>query len=201
MSDEADPSVTGMSASIGASADVSATPTVEPFRVRLIEAGEAAFARLEAKSGPGNNIFAETGEVLFWLYAMSNFGVKHPTIAPSFRWARDNYGHGILLHELHYTDGGTLHGVYVRKDDKLVADFSGASPPGPPVHCWVVVKVARPGQREEHPERLAAYNRYLAGQPVIATLRAEFDRIVLGGPLPANDFEGMTAKDFSDERP
>lgn len=67
-----------------------------------------------------------------------------------------------------------------------------------PVHCWIAVNVVRPGVRERHPERLAAYNRYVAGQPVIATLRAEFTRVICGDPLPAGyaDFEGMTAKDF-----
>jgi hypothetical protein len=159
-----------------------------PFRVRLIAACEGAFARLEAKSGPTHNIFAETGEVLFWLYAISNFDGDPPTIAPSFRWARDNYGHGNLLHELHYTDRGAML-PFVLGKTRL-----GALP----VHCWIAVNVVRPGIRERHPERLAAYNRYIAGQPVITTLRAEFTRVICGDPLPAGyaDFEGMTAKDF-----
>jgi len=162
---------------------------VEPdsSRLRLIEACQSALARLEVKSGPANDIFPETGEVLFWLYAISNFEGDPPTIAPSFRWVRDNYGHGNLLRELHYTGLGAVL-PFVLGEARL----------GAPMHCWVAVKVVRPGVRERHPERLAAYNRYLAGQPVIATLRGEFDRIVCRDPLPANDFEGMTAKDFID---
>src|ERR1019366_8570135 len=97
-----EPQVTQVTAAISASGGVMAADvTVTPFRVRLIEACEAALTRLEAKAGPNYNIFAETGEVLFWLYAISSFeDDENPTIAPGFRWARDNYGHGILLREL-----------------------------------------------------------------------------------------------------
>ena len=163
------------------------TVVPDAFRLRLIESCEAAFARLEATAGRFENIFAETGEVLFWMYAISSFeDDEKPTIAPSFQWARDNYGHGILLRELHYADRGAVLPI-----------IPGVTRLGTlPTYCWVVVKVVRPGARERHPERLAAFNRYLGGQPVIATLRGEFERIVRGDPLPANDFAGMTAKDF-----
>lgn len=154
-----------------------ATLTVEPFRVRLIEACEASFARLEAKAGPIHNIFAETGEVLFWLYAISNYGVDEPeTLSDGVRWARDNYGHGNLLREIHYTDYGAILGHLVLGVTRLGA---------PPVDRWATVNSLREdGSPGRSPHRLRAYNRDLAGQPVISTLRAEFHRIVAGNDPP-----------------
>jgi hypothetical protein len=189
VTDEPEPVVVPLTAAISASTALSATPTVTPFRVRLIEACEAALARLETKAGPEHNIFAETGEVLFWLYAISNDGVEHPTIAPGLRWARDNYGHGILVWELHYTDHGAMLG-HLRLDVTPL----GAEP----VHRWVGVN-ASPGER--HRLRLAMYNRFLAGQPVIATLRVELGRLVSGAPLPDeyHAFDGLADMDFADD--
>jgi hypothetical protein len=154
-----------------------ATPTVQPFRTRSIEACEAAFARLEAQAGPLHNIFAETGEVLFWLYAISNYGVDEAeTLSDGVRWARDNYGHGNLLREIHYTDYGAMLGHFVLGVTRLGA---------PPVHRWAAVNSLREdGSLGRSPHRLRAYNRDLAGQPVIATLRAEFDRVVAGNDPP-----------------
>lgn len=163
---------------ITAHADVNARATVTPFRVRLVEACSAALERLEAKSGPEHNIFAETGEVLFWLYAISNFGVKHPTISPGLRWARDQHAHGLLLTEIHYTDHGAMLG-------RMQLGAAAARLGSPPTHCWKVVNSVRNDDvPDRHPDRLMAYNRRLPGRPVIATLRDEFARLVRGDPLP-----------------
>jgi hypothetical protein len=166
---------------ITAHADVTARATVTPFRVRLIEACSAALERLEAKSGPEHNIFAETGEVLFWLYAISahdDDDGRPDTLSKGFRWARDNYGHGLLIQELHYTDHGAMPGG-------MQLGTAAARLGSPPTHCWKVVNSVRDDDvPDRHPDRLMAYNRRLPGRPVIATLRDEFARLQHGDPLP-----------------
>jgi hypothetical protein len=55
---------------------------------RLIGACETALARLEATGGDPPHIFAETGEVLFWLFAIGDTGKDNLL-------SRGSSGHGI----------------------------------------------------------------------------------------------------------
>jgi hypothetical protein len=155
---------------IMAHSHVIAKATVTPFRIRLIEACSAVLERLEAKAGPEHNIFAETGEVLFWLYAISNVGGVYPTILPGQRWARNRYARGQLLTEPHSLDGDKLDSTF-RLDESQLAQ-----------HCWKVrsdieydEEVARDDEDGEQ-----SYDEHVAGRPVIASLRAELARLLQG---------------------
>jgi hypothetical protein len=101
---------------------------------RLIGACETALRRLEAATvepprettDEPPHTFVETGEVLFWLYAIGDTE-SGQILSPGFRWARHQYAHGNLLTkatEHHY--GATLGRMV------LGAVALGA----PPVHLW-----------------------------------------------------------------
>jgi hypothetical protein len=49
-----------------------------------------------ADDGPEQNVFAETGEILFWLYAIGNLGVNETRLSLGLRWARDQVHSGRL---------------------------------------------------------------------------------------------------------
>jgi hypothetical protein len=144
-----------------------AKATVTPFRLRLTEACSAALERLEAKAGPEHNIFAETGEVLFWLYAIGERRPKANRISFALKWARDQYAHGKLLSDVVEVDYGAALGHLVLGKSKLDA---------PPQHVWMATKdlPTRP-----YPASDAAkdYDKNFATQPVISTLRAELARL------------------------
>jgi hypothetical protein len=139
---------------------------------RLIGACETALRRLEATRGDPPHVFAETGEVLFWLYAIGDTGKPQDhLLSPGFQWARHQYAHGNLITEpVEYHYGATL-GHFVLGKSRLGE---------PPIHRWA----ARPGigrYEKAHPRpelEESDYDAHLAGQPVIATLWNELSELV-----------------------
>jgi hypothetical protein len=83
---------------------------------RLVDACEASLARLVEKESAGidPDVFAEVGEVLFWLYALAEENRKNRwPLFEGLRWARDRMAHGVMLAkpaEWHY---GTELGRWV----------------------------------------------------------------------------------------
>jgi hypothetical protein len=152
---------------ITAHSHLTARAIVTPFRIRLVEACSAALDRLEAKSGPEHNIFAETGEVLFWLHAIGETNPQARRISSALKWARDQYAHGKLLSDVVEVDYGAVLGHLVLDKSRLDA---------PPQHVWMATKAL---PTKPHPASDAAedYDENFATQPVIATLRAEFSRL------------------------
>jgi hypothetical protein len=140
-------------------------------RDRLVAACQAALARLEVEARPGpepHSIFAETGEVLFWLHAMGDECGSN-RISPGLAWARHQYAHGNLLTGIVEYDYGTMLGHFVLGQTKLDA---------PPQHRWMarttigINSKARRGTALEQ-----AYDNDVAGHPVVARLRLELSRL------------------------
>lgn len=163
------PTPTPLTAAVEARSEVSARVTVTPFRVRLVDACEAALQRLEAKSGPLHNIFADTGEVLFWLHALGDEGDGRNRLSPGLQWARHQYAHGNLLTDVVEYDHGATLGHFVIGRTKLDA---------PPRHIWTarpnigINAKARGGTKLEQ-----AYDNDVAGHPVTTRLRLELSRL------------------------
>jgi hypothetical protein len=156
-------------ASITAHAAVTARATVTPFRTRLVEACNAALERLEAKSGPEHNIFAETGEVLFWLHALGDDGDGVNRLSPGLQWARHQYAHGNLLTEAVEFDHGATLGHFV------VGSTALDTPPHyrcmPRTTIGINAKARRGTALEQ------AYDNDVARHPVVARLRLELSRL------------------------
>jgi hypothetical protein len=137
---------------------------------RLIGACETALARLEASRGDPPRIFAETGEVLFWLYAIGDTGGDN-LLSPGFQWARHQYAHGNLITE------AVEHHQAVPIGRMMV----GPTPLGMPwVHRWMArtdigtyAKARKPTKTERDD-----YDARLSGKPVIATLWDELSKLV-----------------------
>jgi hypothetical protein len=137
---------------------------------RLIFACETALARLEATRGDPPRVFAETGEVLFWLYAIGDTGKPEDhLLSPGFQWARHQYAHGNLITEaVEYH-----HGVPLSSHDARI------DPGAPWVHCWTPREyIGTYAKAHRNAELAADYDARLAGQPVIATLWDEFSELV-----------------------
>jgi hypothetical protein len=141
---------------------------VAPFLIRLFESCNHALARLAEQTRIMHDTFQETGEVLFWLYAISNYGRVKPTISPGLHWARNRYAHGQLFTEPHKMSGDHY-------DTDFVWDRSSYAAP----HWKHVLEIhfdnvsARPDQTG-----FQAFQDDLAGRPVLATLQAEADRLL-----------------------
>jgi hypothetical protein len=143
---------------------------ISPYWVRLIEACRDALARLEAKAGPGHNIFAETGEVLFWLYAIGDEPGGNRLHA-GFQWARHQYAHGNLIADVYWTEWGAMPGTFI----------PGRTMPGSlPVCRWLPCdRIARYAKARRLTELRRDYETRLVGQPVLATLRDELGRLTV----------------------
>jgi hypothetical protein len=147
---------------------------VAPFLVRLFESCDHALGRLAEETRIMHDTFAETGEVLFWLYAISNYGRVKPTISPGLHWARNRYAHGQLFTEPHKMSGDDY-------DTDFVSDRSSYAAP----HWKHVFEIHFDNANAwPDPAGLQAYQDQLAGLPVFATLQAEADRL-LAKPRPA----------------
>lgn len=154
---------------------------------RLIGACLSALRRLETaiEKPPGEttdeppHTFVETGEVLFWLYAIGDTE-SGQILSPGFQWARHQYAHGNLLTEAtehHY--GATLGRM------ALGAVALGA----PPVHLWTPREYIATHVKARDHRQLSAkaaalrelqwrdYDDRLAGQPVVATLWDELSEL------------------------
>lgn len=143
---------------------------------RLIDACLFALRRLEAKTGETRtgepSLFAETGEVLFWLYAIGDTDDGN-IVSPGFQWARHQYAHGNLITEMgEYKYGATL-GPIVLDETRL-----GEAP----VHRWTpresIGTYAKARDHRKLPAKADAaralqwkdYDDHLASHPVVATL-------------------------------
>jgi hypothetical protein len=112
----------GLSATGHAISGGTATLSREEFRDLSIAACRAALARLEAKTGTDpRDIFAEVGEVLFWLYALGDVGNRCNDMHAGLRWARFMHGHGCLLTHSVYYDHGAALGHFVLAQTALGA--------------------------------------------------------------------------------
>lgn len=101
---------------------LTATVTYNPFQARLFQACHHALAQLEVQTRTLSDTFTETGEVLFWLYAISNYGRRRASISRGLRWARNRYAHGQLFTEPHKMSGPEY-------DTDFVWDRSGYAEP------------------------------------------------------------------------
>lgn len=136
---------------------------------RLIGACETALARLEATRGDPPHVFAETGEVLFWLYAIGDTD-GGMILSPGFQWARNQYAHGNLITEPVEWDYGATLGHFVLGVTKLGA---------PPLHRWTPrPDIGRYAKARDRPDLAADYDARLAGEPVIQSLWDELSELV-----------------------
>jgi hypothetical protein len=147
---------------------VTATVTYTPFQVRLFMACHHALARLEVQTRTMSDTFTETGEVLFWLYAISNYGRRSAAISRGLRWARNRYAHGQLFTEPHKMSGSEY-------DTDFVWDRSSYAEP----HWKHALEIAFDTANADPDQTgLQAYQDELAGRPVLATLEAEAQRLL-----------------------
>ena len=119
-------------------------------------------------SGSGNSVFAGIGEVLFWLYAIGD-NSKGKRLSLGLQWARHQYAHGNLLtDEVEYNYGAML-GQFVLGKTRL-----GQLPQ----YVWMTRSdiIQTPNARIL-PRLERAYDRNVAGHPVIASLRLELSRL------------------------
>jgi hypothetical protein len=136
---------------------------------RLIGACLTALARLEATPGDPPHVFAETGEVLFWLYAIGD--TDHGMIlSPGFQWARNQYAHGNLITEPVEFHHGTTPGYFAEPTTLQDA---------PPLHRWTPREfIGTYAKARESPDLAADYDARLAGKPVIQSLWDELSELV-----------------------
>jgi hypothetical protein len=147
-------------------------------RDRLVNACETALVRLERKAQSSRlkpqSIFAETGEVLFWLAALGDTA-RRSKMNPGLYWARNQYAHGNLLSEvIEFQHGSELPLV-------LGKAVLGARSQ----HLWMAsAEISRDKARAAFFDAKAAtilqaraYAKDVAGRPVIETLRAELARL------------------------
>ncbi len=127
---------------------------------------------MEAKSRSSpdpQSIFAETGEVLFWLHALGDDGGGVSRLSPGLQWARHQYAHSNLLTEAVEFDHGAKLGHFMMGTTALDT---------PPQHLWMsrssigLYPKARRGTALEQ-----ACDNDVAGHPVAARLRLELSRL------------------------
>jgi hypothetical protein len=162
--------IVGLSAAGHAVSSGSATLTRHEFRDLSVAAGRAALARFEAKSAADpRDVFAETGEVLFWLYALGDTGDRKPNaMSPGLQWVRHCYAHGNLLttivdYQLVFVlDETPLDGAQEKRE-----------------HLWsdrvLINSKARDSELQKALER--KYRDEVATRPVLATLRDELNKL------------------------
>jgi hypothetical protein len=160
-------SLTATSSSISA---VSATLTRHEFRDLSVAAGRAALSRLENKTGADpRDIFAETGEVLFWLYALGDIGDDKPNVmSPGLQSVRHCYAHGNLL-----TAIVDYQLVFVLDETTLDASLDKRE------HLWSERVLINPKARDSKKQRdlESKYRTEVATRPVVVTLRDELNRL------------------------
>jgi hypothetical protein len=142
---------------------------------RLILACRAALERMAQKDGPEDDIFAETGEALCWLYSLGSVGVpygKPSNMSRGLHWARNRYGHGQLVSwpVAYDAEGAALDRRFIREDGRL-----------DPHHCWLPRSAIVWDDINAHPDPDGeqAYDADVAGRAVAVTLRAELGRLVM----------------------
>jgi hypothetical protein len=138
----------------------------------LIGACHEALERMARKSGPEHDIFAETGETLYWLYSLGNVASKTSAMSPGLQWARNRYGHGQLVSwAVEYDhEAAALDRRFPREDGRL-----------DPHHCWLPRSAIVWDDVNAHPDPIGgqAYDADVAGRAVAVTLRAELNRLVM----------------------
>jgi hypothetical protein len=135
---------------------------------RLAEACEAALARLATKEAQGidPDVFAEVGEVLFWLCALAeaNGRRRHPLLR-GLEWARDRITHGVIV-------TAPVRWHYGSEPGKLVlgrAMLGTASG-----HIWLDRSHIAHGPNDR-PGKEAEYDQHVAGNRVVGLLRQALD--------------------------
>lgn len=142
--------------------------TLKAFQIRLFGSCHRALTRLEVATRTSSDTFMETGEVLFWLYAISNYGSRNPKLSKGLLWARNRYAHGQLFTEPHKMSGDHY-------DTDFVWDGSTYAEP----HWKHVFEIHfDEANATPDPKGVQAYQDELAGQPVFATLQAEAARLL-----------------------
>jgi|SRR5450631_2832519 hypothetical protein len=138
------------------------------FQIRLFQSCVRAISRLEVATRTSSDTFTETGEVLFWLYAISNYGSRKAKLSRGLLWARNRYAHGQLFSEPHKMSGDHY-------DTDFVWDRSTYAEP----HWKHVFEIHfDEANATADPKGVQAYQDELAGQPVLATLHAEATRLL-----------------------
>jgi hypothetical protein len=138
----------------------------------LIGACHEALERMARKAGPEHDIFAETGEALYWLYSLGNVASKRSAMSPGLRWARNRYGHGQLVSwAVEYDhEAAALDRRFPRENGRL-----------DPHHCWLprtaIIWDDYRARKDVAGER--AYDADVARRPVAVTLRAELNRLIV----------------------
>ncbi|MGO9177910.1 MAG: hypothetical protein ACLQBX_15340 [Candidatus Limnocylindrales bacterium] len=140
-----------------------AGPTLDRSQ-RLREACEAALRRLEAKGAA--EPFAEIGEVLFWLCALSEANGRRDPLLSGVAWARNRIAHGAIV-------AAPVTRPSVRQTGlgaSLPVPLDTGSVPVPAV--WLPRSSIPVGPTERFIQYQAeAYDAYLAGRPVLAVVR------------------------------
>ncbi len=131
-----------------------------------------ALERMAQKSAREDDIFAETGEALYWLYSLGNVGSKTSAMSPGLRWARNRYGHGQLVSwaAAYDDEGAALERRFIRDDARL-----------DPHHCWLprLAIIWDDDSAFPDPDGEKAYDADVAERAVVVTLRAELNRLVM----------------------
>ena len=140
-----------------------------PFEIRLFEACHHALARLEVQTRMRSDTFTETGEVLFWLYAISNYGRPRPALGRGLRWARNRYAHGQLFTEPHKMSGSLYDTKFRVGREQRRENLAGRHP----LETHFDLANAIPD-----PKGFQAFKDDLTARPVLATLQAEAERLL-----------------------
>ena len=99
-------------------------------------------------------MFVAIAEVLFWLYSLGDIETRYNEMDMGLRWARTVHAKGRLFTEATYYDHAARE------------------------HRWLArTKIVTRRNAAPSARLAAAYDTYIADQPVIDTLRAEVDRL------------------------
>lgn len=134
---------------------------------RLADACEAAIERIEARTAARTDVFAELGEALFWLTALTaernRSGIP---LLSGLKWARNRVAHGAIIAAL-----ARRGGFLVGPGGDLVGPGGGTV--GPAGYFWCKVsevpltaqEIAAAGRQH------ANYEALIAGKDLIPILR------------------------------
>ncbi len=117
--------------------------------------------------GPGD-LFAELGETLFWLSALTDHhDLQAEPLLSGMKWARNRVTHGVIVSApVRYSPGG----FFVGPGGSEVGPGGGTIGPG--THRWLPAEDFPVDPDEQPaPKQLADYRSRVAGRPVVHSLR------------------------------
>lgn len=133
---------------------------------RLADACEAAIERVAAKTAARLDVFAELGEALFWLTALTEEnGRSGVPLLSGLKWARNRVAHGVIV------------AAPVRRAGLLVGPGGdhvgpGGGTVGPSGHLWLKARDVPLGPKEGLAgNQRSNYEAHVAGQPLVPILR------------------------------